>query len=289
MFMKKLAIFVFLFIFNMQVYGGIGVSGDGRIRVGMDLSVGGDMVRGLPGYRVDGGDTIAMSVPSSYTGCSLWISMDGSLIAGELFNVNESGVFTDYRGAVWQQIHVIDGMPSYSNPLLLPSLGDGHPNWMLDMSMNGNYLAGVDMSPDGYTYQQAVYWDENRAVHGLGSMYHDSLIYNQSRAEGVTNNKVIVGAAYAEGASTELGFIWDEQHGMRYIKDVLEQEYGYDFRDNILASAGFENPEGTIIEGNGYTSTGELFFWTATIPEPGTVLLLGLGGISLILRKRSRV
>ena len=25
-----------------------------------------------------------------------------------------------------------------------------------------------------------------------------------------------------------------------------------------------------------------------TIPEPGTVLLLGLGGISLILRKRSR-
>jgi uncharacterized membrane protein len=273
----KRFILLLVLSFNIQSFGGLGVSGDGRIRVVPDEE---DTVRGLPWYSVDRGDRIVLPVPSGYTGLAIRISTDGSVIAGMLYNIDEHGIWTDYRGAVWQQIHVIDGMPSYSDPLLLPSLEDGHPNWMGDMSMNGKYLAGRDISPGGDIYR-AVYWDENRDVHSLGSMCYDSLIYNQSSAESVRNDKVIVGNAGAEGASTELGFIWDEQHGMRYIKDVLEQEYGYDFGDNILASARFENPEGTIIEGNGYTSTGELFFWTATVPEPTTILLLGLGVMAM--------
>jgi len=115
-------------------------------------------------------------------------------------------------------------------------------------------------------------------------MYHDSLLYNNSYASSVTNDKVIFGTANANGSDMSLGFIWDEQHGMRYIKDVLEQEYGYDFGDDVLTNASSWNPAGTIIQGNGYTSSGEEFFWKATIPEPCTVMLLGMGG--LLLRRK---
>lgn len=279
--MKKIILLLVLSL-NIQTFGGRGVSGDGRIRVVPDFEE--DMVRRLPWYIVDNGDPISLAVALGYTGFSTRISTDGSVIAGMLFNVHETGYWSDYRGSVWRQTQVIDGTLFYSGPILLPSLDVLSLNWMTDMSINGKYLAGRDISHSGDRYQ-AVYWDENRDVHSLGSLYHDSLIYNQSSAEGVRNDKIIVGMTYAGGANTDLGFIWDEQHGMRYIKDVLEQEYNYDFGDNILASAGFGNPEGTIIEGNGYTSTGELFFWTATIPEPATILLLGLGAIAV--RRRS--
>jgi hypothetical protein len=272
--MKKW-ILVLVLAFGIQASWGISISGDGRIRVG--IGSGEDPINGLPQYTVDGGDPLSLSVPSSYTGSSFRISLDGSVIGGKLYeHINEDGLWVP-RGAIWQQIGVMDGTPFYSEASLLSSLeGDYYDfNIMNDMSLNGEYLVGTNS--DYWGRHQAVYWDENRDVQSLGSMYYDSLLYDDSIAYGVTNDKIIVGGVYGEGAPSSLGFLWDQEHGMRYIKDVLEQGYGYDFGDSVLDSADFYDPYSTIINGSGYTSTGESFFWTAIIPEPGTVFLLGVG------------
>lgn len=281
--MKKW-ILLFVLACTIQAFGGTWISGDGRIRVGPGS--GEDIIHGLPQYTVDGGEPLPLSVPSSdYTGHSFCITLDGSVIGGHLYEqINENGLWVPW-GATWQQIGVTGGTPFYSEAFLLsPPDGDYHDfTLMHDMSLNGQYLVGS--STDYWGRQQAVYWDENRDVHSLGSMYYDSLLYDDSTAYGVTNDNIIVGKVYGEGAVSDIGFIWDQQHGMRYIKDVLEQEYGYNFGDSVLDSADFYDPHGTIINGSGYTSTGESFFWTATIPEPATIFLLVTGAFFALRRR----
>jgi len=281
--MKKYIILTLLIGFNIEIYAGTMTSDNGRIRIWCDPAE--NSVLGQPRYTVDNGGPIELPVSSGYTGYAWRISGDADVISGQLFNIDENGVWEDYKAAVWQQTQIVDDIPLYSDALLLSSLeGDYYEsNWVYDMSLNGEYIVGY--CSDYWGRHQAVYWDENRDVHSLGSMYYDSLLYNCTDAGDVRDDKVIVGMASGEGAPSSLGFIWDQEHGMRYIKDVLEQEYGYDFGDSILESAGFWDPHGTIINGSGYTSTGELFFWSAEIPEPATIAILAFG--SLLLRLRS--
>ena len=211
-------ILLLVLVFAIRAFGGIATSGDGRIRVGPGS--GEDIINGLPQYTVDEGESLLLSVPSSdYTGYSFRISLDGSIIAGHLYEqINEDGLWVPH-GATWQQISVTDGIPFYSEAFLLSPLeeGDYYDYTLLsDMSVNGEYLVGRIPGRGGP--DQAVYWDENRDVHSLGSMYHNNVLYDDSTALGVTNDKIIVGRTYGEGASSMLGFIWDQEHGMRYIR-----------------------------------------------------------------------
>jgi hypothetical protein len=72
---------------------------------------------------------------------------------------------------------------------------------------------------------------------------------------------------------------------MRYLKDVLETEYGYNFSGCTLSQAYNISPDGRIIDGYGYNQQGDYFDWVVTIPEPASLLLLGLGG--LFLRRKA--
>lgn len=272
---------LFVLVFNVKLYAGLTVSDDGRIRIEFDDELG--PIEGLPQYSVGGGDPITLPVPSGYTGYSRRISGDGTIISGQLYNINENGIWIDWKAAVWQQLEVIDDIPMYFDAFLLPSLEEWMPNKMYDMSPNGEYIVGHSHvgRPER---RQAVYWDEYGDVYSLGSMYYDSLLYDFSSAYGVSNYKIIVGEASGENTPSLLGFIWDEEHGMRYIKEVLEQQFGYDFGDSVLESVYYMSPDGTIINGSGYTPTGDPFFWSATIPEPATILFLAFG--IAFLRKR---
>jgi len=153
--------FLILLSLNMQTFAGLWISGDGRIRT--DPTLVENFIAGLPQYTVDEGTPITLPVPTGYTGFCSRISFDGSVISGQLFKIDDDGIWMDWRGAVWEQIKVIDDKPIYSDPLLLPSLAEEQSNWKSDMSINGKYLAGYSIienwSP-GLT--QAVYWDETR-------------------------------------------------------------------------------------------------------------------------------
>ena len=277
--MKKVLTFIFVLVFNVQVHAGLLYSADGRISVHPDVQGSGD----LPRYSVDWRDPITLPVPPDYTGNNGRISADGRVISGQLFYYDKNNnIMTDMRAAIWEQTEVVDTIPYYSEPRLLPSLQEGQFNMTSDMSPTGEYITGHCILGQSTGNYQAVYWDQNRDVHSLGSMYYDSTLYNHSTSCNVRNDNTIFGITWSgEGGGGTLAFIWDEQHGIRYLKDVLEQEYGYNFGDAVLESVHFLDPDGTNIYGNAYNPTGTLLHWTATIPEPATLLILGLGVLCL--------
>ena len=80
-------------------------------------------------------------------------------------------------------------------------------------------------------------------------------------------------------------FVWDEISGMRDVKTVLI-DFGLDLTGWSLTDATGISANGNTIVGFGINPDGNKEAWIATIPEPGTVMLLGIGG--LIMRRRDQ-
>ena len=97
------------------------------------------------------------------------------------------------------------------------------------------------------------------------------------------DGSIVVG--YSESALGYEAFVWDTDNGMRNLKDVLEGDYGLDLTGWTLREAWDISADGLTIVGYGINPDGNTEAWAATIPEPATVLLLSLGGLAL-LRKR---
>jgi uncharacterized membrane protein len=206
------------------------------------------------------------------------ISADGSRIAGGVW-AEESGSYLAKYGCVWNLASWNNGVPSYGSGILLPIegyVGSGVNN----MSENGKYIIGQSINKLAGYKEQACYWDESGDVSGLGVLTYSNFVFEESYSYSVSNNGVIVGTAFGSPFGYQLAFIWDETHGIRYVKDVLEQA-GYDFGESILTEVFYVNPNGSYISGLGYDQSGQAFAWEATIPEPTTVLLLGLGALVL--------
>ena len=286
--MKKMIVLISATLVCAWAHAGQVRSADGRVSVHPEVQSG----YNYPVYSLDFRDTIALPFCPDYTGYSRRISSDGSIISGQLYGFDENGDLMDMRAATWERTELIDNVPYYSGPCLLPSLGEGQFNAMFDMSCNGHYVVGhciLKQDSSISASYQAVYWDRNGDVYSLGTMFYNSIWYNSSIAHHVRDDGMIFGTTYnADGEGEILAFIWDKEHGMRYLKDVLERNYGYDFGTAILTSVEFLNPEGTIIYGNGFNSAGDIFHWQVTVPEPASVFLLAFGGVLLRRWKRTR-
>ncbi len=119
---------------------------------------------------------------------------------------------------------------------------------------------------------------------GLGDLPGNDF---RSVARGVSaDGSVVVGWSYS--TSGREAFIWDHALGMRSLRDVLTGDFGLDLANWRLSSTDAITPDGTTIVGTGVNPSGQREGWIATIPEPGAVSLLVLGGVGLMRRKRTR-
>jgi uncharacterized membrane protein len=112
----------------------------------------------------------------------------------------------------------------------------------------------------------------------------ESLAYSVSG-----DGKTVVG--YSRNDLERTAFMWDEDHGMRSVQSVLENEFGLDLTGWHLASALDVSQDGRTIVGWGYNPDGYQEAWVAVIPEPGSfvLILLGVVGITQRVRNRSTV
>jgi hypothetical protein len=84
-----------------------------------------------------------------------------------------------------------------------------------------------------------------------------------------------------------LDFVWDQEHGTRSLKDFLQNENGLNLNGWQLNPGAVMDVSGNIIAGYGTDPQGQTEIWIAIIPEPTTMLLLGLGAV-VIGRRRKR-
>ncbi len=97
-----------------------------------------------------------------------------------------------------------------------------------------------------------------------------------------------------KGSGPTRAFLWDEAHGRRDLRELLEDDYGLDMSGWTLESATGISADGTVIVGTGYNpnvagTDGNPIAWMVIIPEPGTALLVGAGLVLLSSGRRSRV
>ncbi len=82
-------------------------------------------------------------------------------------------------------------------------------------------------------------------------------------------------------------FYWDQEHGMRFLKDVLTSQGVPEAAEWKLGSSNAISADGSVIAGHGFhfVPGGEQGGWVAVIPEPAT-LLAPLLAFALACRRR---
>lgn len=192
------------------------------------------------------------------------VSADGSVIVG-MSTARPSG-----GEAVRWENGVITGLGD------LP--GGSFRSSAFAVSADGSVVVGSSLSAQG---EEAFRW-ENGVMTGLGDLPGGSFF---SRAYAVSDDGTVVVGFGSTSTGWEIeAFIWDSTNGMRNLKEVLEKSYGLDLTGWTLQRATGISPDGLTIVGYGTNPDGFTEGWIAPIPEPTTLLLLGLG--TILLRRR---
>jgi probable HAF family extracellular repeat protein len=126
---------------------------------------------------------------------------------------------------------------------------------------------------------EAFRWTQSGGMVGLGGLLEDAY----SVAYAVSGDgSVIVGHSTSDEYYGE-AFIWDAEHGMRPLADVLA-DYGFDVAGWQLREAYGISADGLTICGWGINPGAQHEAWVVHIPEPTAVVLLSAS--LLLLRRR---
>jgi probable HAF family extracellular repeat protein len=154
--------------------------------------------------------------------------------------------------------------------------GGSFESWAQAVSADGSVVVGWGRSASG---AEAFRWENGNWI-GLGYLPGKT----SSIAEDVSaDGSIIVGSSTISDVRD--AFIWDEDNGMRNLQDILVNDYGLDLTSWTLQAATGVSADGLTIVGYGNSPSGDIEAWIATVPEPSTLLLLGLGAV-MLRRKR---
>jgi probable HAF family extracellular repeat protein len=148
------------------------------------------------------------------------------------------------------------------------------------VTLDGSVVVGQSNSAAG---REAFRWTSAGGMQGLGDLPGGSF---ESAATSVSaDGSIIVGYGTSPGSGGNFHepFIWDSAHGMRNLKQALINDYAMDLSRWVLSTA-IISADGRTIVGQG--SDPQVLshqLWIATIPEPSSLALVGLGGIFLFL------
>lgn len=222
-----------------------------------------------------------------------WTSTGGmELLAG--FDLSESHYAYEVSGDGSVVVGEINGQAyRWTDPGNMQLLGDlpggDFYSTAWDVSADGTVVVGegcvnlIPVGSDSWTPElEAFLWTQSGGMISLGDLPGGT---RYSRAQAISaNGSVVVGFGRTDDHDKE-AFIWDEENGMLNLQELLENSYGLNLSGWTLNQAMGISNDGSVIMGHGENPLGNTEAWIATIPEPGTVLLLGLGAVFL-RRKR---
>ena len=180
------------------------------------------------------------------------ISGDGRIIVGA--GTSAAGT----APVMWDEsgIHSLGYLPQGSFPL---------QGWANAANFDGSVIVGVSSSVNGTT--EAFKWTAAGMI-GLGDLPGGPF---QSQAWALSDDgQIVVGQGTTEGgifgAGQSTAFIWDAQHGIRDLKQVLT-DAGLDLTGWLLTSARGISADGTVITGIGLNPAGVGEGWVAHLPR----------------------
>jgi probable HAF family extracellular repeat protein len=233
---------------NGNVATAFGVSGDGSVVVGHSPS--GET--GVEAFMWTSTDGIVGLGRANYVSTAWAASEDGSVIVG----VSGSQAFR------WTEADGIQGLGALAGP-----------SFARDVSADGSVIVG--------TSSQAFRWTELSGLVGLGTLPGRAA----SAAEAVSSDGSVVAGYSYTGSGPRTPFIWHAAEGMRDLEVVLSA-VGLDLTGWGLGEARGLSADGRTIVGVGTNPDGNTEAWIATIPEPGTAILVSIGLAGLAVRRR---
>lgn len=157
----------------------------------------------------------------------------------------------------------------------------------LDQLAEASYSAAYGVSADGRVVvgsaNGAFRWTEATGLSGLGDLSGGPV--NSSYATDVSaDGSVVVGLA--DGGKGFDAFVWDEAHGMRDLQVVLAEDLALDLTGWDLWTAEGVSDDGLVIVGHGTNPDGHDEAFIAVLPEPATMIVMALGGLAVLRRRR---
>jgi probable HAF family extracellular repeat protein len=162
--------------------------------------------------------------------------------------------------------------------------GGGFGSLASAISANGSTVVGSGAGASG---EEAFRWTSGGGMVGLGNLPNAT----SDKANDVSGDgSTIVGTAVFDNGQQYYtkAFIWDASNGMRDLQTVLtDLGLGPALSGWTLSSAYAISDDGLTIAGSG-TGPHGLQGWVATIPEPGTGVLVVAGLLALGAWRRAR-
>ena len=267
---------------GMQSLGYLGanaVSADGSVVAGWTSASSG--IQALRWTADTGMQGLGFLPGGSLTSEARGISADGSIIVGYSYTPDGHEAFH------WTQAGGMQGLGH------LPDAGQVYSEaWAI--SADGSTIVGYSFSDLGsYFAHQAFRWTAEQGMKGLGVLPLEG--YVQSFATAVSaDGSTIVGrvdrilSSEYENIEDSYAFIWDAEHGMRNLRDVLVNDLHLDLDGRILIQASGISADGLTIVGLGVNSSNQAEAWIAVIPEPLTLQLLAMGALALVWPRKPR-
>ncbi len=253
---------------DSEISSGWGMSGDGNSVIGLGWTSQGS----ADAHATQWTDGVGMfSLGTAQVGTSsraTALSYDGSVAAGW-----QDG--NGRQGAAW-----VNGTQEL---IYLPD-GTTPAQEAFDVSSDGQYVVGMGVgsfAAPGTAYRYNTTTNTTELIPNLASGADRFMAAATTNADG----SLIGGGTWGFGPATfGNGFIWEEGVGTMTVSDYLDSK-------GIAYPAGFSfafvsdiSPDGQWIAGWGGLGGSES--WVVHIPAPSSLAVLGLGGISVMRRRR---
>ena len=162
-----------------------------------------------------------------------------------------------------------------------------------DVSRDGSVVVGVSRSDRG---SEAFRWTLEDGMVGLGGLAVLPNGWFISTAEAVSGDgRIVVGNSVIgtipggrPPGNIDRPFYWEAEHGMRFLQDVLQDDYGLDLMGWELWYVTDISADGRTIVGDAIPPDGGRVKWMARVPEPGTGILWLVACLWVGRRRRGR-
>jgi uncharacterized membrane protein len=211
------------------------------------------------------------------------LSSNGAVAVGWVVADLDGQAGSESDGFVW---NAASG-PSFLGSFFEDQFGSN----AVDVSSDGSVVVGYAPSPRaGPAGHEAFRWTAVGGLEPLGFLDESDQGTGRpsSWAEGVSGDgSIVVGNATVDAEDLfdgQQAFIWDAQHGMRNLREVLVQDYGLDLGGWGTLRAEAISADGRAIVGFGRNAAGNGEAWLALLPAsgPAAVPLMGPVGLALM-------